>query len=154
MTILLDIHGVLVTTPGWRIPQFLPDGFMEFNPEAARNLATLYSVTNADIVLTTTHRISYSIDKWHEIFKARGLSFHHIAKVNNKTLIDYTTSRGQEIEEWVGKFGMDMKFIAIDDDTSINSLPAHIRNRCVLTKSLLGFNKEALAESLTILNMS
>ena len=71
MTILLDIDGVLVTTPGWRLPQFLPDGFMEFNPEAAHNLATFYSVTNTDIILATTHRISYYIDKRHEIFKAR-----------------------------------------------------------------------------------
>jgi HAD domain in Swiss Army Knife RNA repair proteins len=61
MTILLDIDGVLVTTPSWRTTEILSDGFMKFNEAAVTNLRRLITETNADIILTTTHRITYSI---------------------------------------------------------------------------------------------
>ncbi|HEY1054896.1 MAG TPA: HAD domain-containing protein, partial [Emticicia sp.] len=83
MIILLDIEGVLVTTPSWKPTEQLSDGFMKFNENAAENLAILFKETNASIVLTTTHRISFDETKWKEIFKKRGLNFHTITKLNN-----------------------------------------------------------------------
>ena len=71
MTILLDIDGVLVTTPSWKQVEHLSDGFMKFSDVAVSNLATLYKETKASVVLTTTHRINYSENQWKEIFKFR-----------------------------------------------------------------------------------
>jgi hypothetical protein len=59
MTILLDIDGVLFTTPIWQQVEILKDGFMKFNENATDNLALLYHKTKANIVLTSTHRIKY-----------------------------------------------------------------------------------------------
>lgn len=48
--ILLDIDGVMVITPSWRLPEFLPDGFMAFDTACAENL-------NAKkIILATNNR--------------------------------------------------------------------------------------------------
>lgn len=48
--ILLDIDGVMVITPTWRPPEFLPDGFMAFDTACAENL-------NAKkIILATNNR--------------------------------------------------------------------------------------------------
>lgn len=46
MTILLDIDGVLVTTPSWKSTEQLSDGFMKFNENAADNVAILFKETN------------------------------------------------------------------------------------------------------------
>ncbi len=64
MTILLDIDGVLETTPPWKHPEMLDDGFMKLNENALKNLSILHKKTNASIVLTTTHRINYDIDQF------------------------------------------------------------------------------------------
>jgi 16S rRNA C1402 (ribose-2'-O) methylase RsmI len=151
MTILLDIDGVLVTTPSWQIPDRLGDGFMQFNATAAQNLLVLYEKTNADIVLTTTHRINYTIEQWHDIFKLRGFDFKNISKINDKTSIETLGNRATEIQEWVEKQDENENYLVIDDDTSINRLSNEIKVRCVQTKPLLGFDDNALQKALSIL---
>ena len=41
MFVLLDIDGVLVTTPPWKSVELLSDGFMKFNETAVKNLNLL-----------------------------------------------------------------------------------------------------------------
>lgn len=153
MTILLDIDGVLVTTPIWRPTEQLSDGFMKFNENAAENLAILYKETNASIVLTTTHRISFDETKWKEIFRMRGLDFHTITKLNDKTRIDELADRATEIVAWVEQSGKNENYVIIDDDLSLHGLPEEIKERWVPTKTLIGFDKEAKAKALSILTM-
>jgi hypothetical protein len=150
MTILLDIDGVLVTTPSWKQVEHLSDGFMKFSDVAVSNLATLYEVTNASIVLTTTHRINYSESQWQEIFKFRGLNFETISKLNGKTEISQLLNRATEIKEWV-KNNLDKNYVIIDDDLSINSLEDSIKERWVSTKPLIGLDKESKDKALQIL---
>lgn len=50
MTLLLDIDGVMVTTPGWQRPELLQDGFMKFKEQAVINLSSLLRATGAHIV--------------------------------------------------------------------------------------------------------
>ena len=151
MTILLDIDGVLVTTPSWRVPDRLADNFMKFNENATQNLIKLYDETDASIVLTTTHRTNYSLAKWYEIFKVRGLNFKNISKLNDKTTIDTLLDRATEINEWIDRFGANKNYVVIDDDLSINRLSEDIKNRCVMTKPLIGFDKHCLMRALSIL---
>ena len=151
MTILLDIDGVLVTTPSWKPTEQLSDGFMKFNETATENLALLFIETNASIVLTTTHRINFDETEWKEIFKTRGLNFQNISKLNNKTSIDQFVDRATEIKEWVENFGQNENYVIIDDDLSINGLSNDIKARWVSTRPLIGFDKDAKNKALYIL---
>ena len=154
MIILLDIDGVLETTPTWRQVEIHSDGFMKLNEKALENLSTLHKRTNASIVLTTTHRINYDETKWIEIFRLRGLNFETISKLNNKTEISQLLDRGTEIKEWVEKKGEGQNYVIIDDDQSINALPEYIKERWVATRPSIGFDKEALEKALLILTVN
>lgn len=151
MTVLLDIDGVLVTTPGWRTAELHRDGFLKFNEKAQKNLIKLIRETNASIVLTTTHRITYSVEKWKEIFNNRGIPVETIEKVNSKQTIEDMLDRGKEIREWVDNFGTNKNFVIIDDDLSINDLPSEIKDKLVLTKSLIGLDSESTDKAIKIL---
>jgi hypothetical protein len=151
MTILLDIDGVLITTPSWKQIEILSDGFMKFSDNSVLNLAMLYEETNANIVLTTTHRINYSEKKWKEIFKFRGLNFQMITKLNDKTEISQLLNRAMEIKEWVKKNPLENNYVIIDDDLSLNSLDDSIKKHWVATKPLIGFDKESKVKALQIL---
>ncbi|MCB9261331.1 MAG: hypothetical protein H6607_02990 [Flavobacteriales bacterium] len=154
MTILLDIDGVLETTPTWRQAEIYSDGFMKLNKKALENLLILHKRTNASIVLTTTHRINYDETKWKEIFRLRGLNFETISKLNNKTEISQLLDRGTEIKEWVEKKGEGQNYVIIDDDQSINALPEYIKERWVATRPSIGFDKDALEKALLILTVN
>ncbi len=151
MTILLDIDGVLVTTHAWRKVETMPDGFMKFDEEAANNLAALLKETNASIVLTTTHRISRSEEKWIALFKERGFVFKNLTKVNAATRIEQLEERYKEVKEWVETVGQNENYVIIDDDTSLHALPENIKSRWVATKPLIGFDKAAYQMALNIL---
>src|SRR5687767_10967161 len=101
MTILLDIDGVLVTTPSWRSAEQLPDGFLKFNEKATKNLARIISETKASIVLTSTHRINYSIEEWKELLGSRGIYPSSLTKLNEKVALNEMDDRATEIREWV-----------------------------------------------------
>lgn len=148
--ILLDIDGVLVTTPAWRPVEQLADGFMCFNEGAAKNLNSLLELTEAEIVLTTTHRISYSLDEWYGIFAARGIKLTSIAKVNDAKALNAVTKRADEVEAWIA-LNRDANYVIIDDDSSINGLPEFMKDRFVQTKPMLGLNDEAARGALFIL---
>lgn len=151
MIILLDIDGVLVTTPSWKSAELLADGFLKFNEKASRNLARIIEETKADIVLTTTHRISYSIEEWKILLNARGIYPDSISKLNNITTLSGMVSRAIEIKEWIDHYTYNEKFVVIDDDLSINDLPGSIKEKCVLTKPLIGLDEEATQKVLNIL---
>ena len=154
MIILLDIDGVLVTTPPWKPTEQLSDGFMKFNESATKNLRKLFEETGASIILTTTHRINFDNYKWKEIFKIRGLDFVKISKINDKTQIFELLDRATEIKEWVERYGHDKNYVIIDDDLSINGLSENIKERWVMTKPLLGFNNDAFEKALNILRIN
>jgi 16S rRNA C1402 (ribose-2'-O) methylase RsmI len=151
MTILLDIDGVLVTTPSWRNTEILADGFMKFNEKAATNLQRIIIETEADIILTTTHRINYSIDTWKDVFKQRDILTNSISKLNDKTSIQAMSHRATEIKEWFDNGGYKHNFVIIDDDLSLNSLPAVLKAKCVITRPLIELDEEATNNALKIL---
>lgn len=151
MTILLDIDGVLVTTPSWKPVPLLPDGFLEFNEKAARNLAHLINQAGASVVLTTTHRVSYSVDEWKVILHTRGIYPISISRVNNIASLNEMPARAIEIKDWVDRNISNEKYVILDDDLSINDLPFEIKRNVVLTRPMIGFDDEALQQALRIL---
>ncbi len=150
MVILLDLDGVLITTPGWRAVETAPDGFFHFNARATHNLATILAATNAALVLTTSHRISYSLAEWAALLRTRGLFPATISKVNDRTTLPPSGSRASEIAAWVAAHNT-ANYVVLDDDPSLHGLPAPIKSRCVITKPLLGLDAEATRQALRIL---
>lgn len=151
MIILLDIDGVLVTTPVWQAVEQDVDGFLKFNEKAAKNLAKIVDETKAAIVLTTTHRINYSVNQWQEILQRRGIYPTSISKINDIAVLADMADRATEIKEWVDKQKSNECFVVIDDDLSINSLPFAIKEKCVLIKPMIGVDDEAALQILKIL---
>jgi hypothetical protein len=151
MVILLDLDGVLITTPAWRAVETEPDGFFKFNARATANLAALLAATNAAVVLTTSHRLNYSLAQWAAFFHARGLVPTAITKVNNRNTLPPAGSRAAEIAVWVAQPGAPANYVVVDDDLSLHDLPASIKNRCVITKPLLGLDADAAQRALHIL---
>lgn len=151
MVILLDLDGVLITTPSWRTLEIEPDGFFKFNTYATRNLAAILAETNASLVLTTSHRINYSLTEWATFLKTRGLLPSAITKVNERTTLSPVGSRAGEIAAWVTTQGATANYVVLDDDLSLHGLPPAIKSRCVLTKPLLGLDTDATERVLHIL---
>ena len=151
MTILLDIDGVLVTTPAWRAVELDTDGFLRFNEKAAKNLSKIINETNAGIVLTTTHRINYSVDEWKEIFKVRGIHPSSVSKLNDIEKLSDMADRATEIQEWINKQTDRQPYVIIDDDLSINGLPITIKDKCILTNSMIGLDEKSTIKALDIL---
>ena len=123
MVILLDLDGVLITTPAWRAVETEPDGFFKFNARATTNLAALLAATHAAVVLTTSHRLTYSLAQWTAFL----------------------------IAAWVAQPGAPANYVVLDDDLSLHGLPLAIKNRCVITKPLLGLDADAAQRALHIL---
>ena len=151
MLILLDIDGVLVTTPAWRIPEREADGFMKFKDEAAKNLAFILDKTQAAVILTTTHRINYTLDTWIKILNYRGIYPSFLEKINQIERLSDMPDRATEIKNWLENRTGNEKYAIIDDNLSINGLPGIIKKNWVMTKPLLGLDEEARNKVLNIL---
>lgn len=83
MILLLDIDGVLETSPSWKQPEFLEDKFYKFNENSRKNFIEVINKINPEIILTTTHRINYNLTEWNKIFELRGINVSKISKINN-----------------------------------------------------------------------
>lgn len=137
MTIFLDIDGVLVPAKSWEKPRLLDDGFPEFSTAATRVLKLIIS-ENTKVMLTTSHKSSFTIPQWKRIFSKRGLDIHKIGKLKeNKTML----SRKDEITNWFLSNKMDEKFIIIDDDKSLNALPQYLKKHLILTSPMIGLDE-------------
>ena len=148
MLLLLDIDGVMVQAASWKKVEIHPDGFYQFLPNAISNLKEIISETGASIVLTTSHKSTYSLDKWEEIFSNRGIIAEIDKLEDNVNLL----SRKDEILNWLSKNGESDDFVIIDDDKSLHDLPGNLKDKVVFTQPLIGLNKESALNAIDILN--
>ncbi len=149
MLILLDIDGVMVTTPSWKKPELMEDGFSVYSTKATINLQRIISHTNASIVLTTSHKSRHSISQWEDIFRVRGIDNVSITKLGDNT---DNLSRRDEILLWLDGRVTNEPYVIIDDDKSLNGLPEDIKKRFVLTDSLIGLDEEVSSRAIDVLN--
>lgn len=147
MLIYLDIDGVMIPASSWRKLEILEDGFPEFSARATDALNKIITATNADIVLTTSHKHSFTIEGWVEIFETRGVIVNNVSRlpqnINN-------LSRKQELLEWFTSENSLEKFIIIDDDKSLNGLPENLKNRLIQTSGSVGLTDYLADEALVI----
>ncbi|RZJ49519.1 MAG: hypothetical protein EOO44_18115 [Flavobacterium sp.] len=152
MLILLDIDGVMVPANSWKRPEILSDGFFAFSNKSSKALQKIISETSADILLSTSHKNSFSIKEWHEIFKLRGIDTNNINRLSEN--LSYL-NRKEEIINWYDSilFNQD-NFVIIDDDKSLNGLPDFLKHRLVLTSPLVGLTDELASYAISILKES
>lgn len=150
MKILLDFDGVMVTTPTWQTVEHLDDGFMKFNSFCALNLAEILAITQADIVLTTTHRIHHDDEKWLQLLHNRDLFTNQVTKVNQAKTFAELSVRRLEVLDWVNANPTE-NYVIIDDDKSLRELPISMKNRWVETNFYKGLTVESKQQALDIL---
>lgn len=148
MLLFLDIDGVMVPAKGWKSPELLNDGFPAFDLKAVRVLQNLIS-EDTTIMLTTSHKSRFTIEQWKEIFKKRGLQVPHLRSLEDN--INYL-SRKDEVLNWLNSNNVNEEFIIIDDDKSLNDLPPFIKERLILTSSLIGLTDGHLDEIKVLLS--
>lgn len=150
MRVLLDIDGVMVTTPSWKQVEVLEDHFSAFNKRAASCLQKILSETNASLVLTTSHKSRFNTSEWKSIFKKRGINISKLECLEKNTS---NFNRKDEILNWLQKAPQQSSnFVILDDDKSLNDLPSSIKERCIITSSLIGLTEEAAQQAIDILN--
>ncbi len=148
MLILLDIDGVMLSASSWKPVEKLDDGFSNFSPRAVSNLQRIISETGASIILTTSHKSTYSLYQWHNIFKKRGINVSILGKLDDNTTF---LSRKEEILNWQFKNKGINDYVIIDDDKSLNGLPSIIKEKVVLTSPMVGLtNDDALSAIKTL----
>jgi 16S rRNA C1402 (ribose-2'-O) methylase RsmI len=140
MLIFLDIDGVMVPAKGWKVPELLQDGFPAFSSKATSTLQKLIS-EDTTIVLTSSHKAVYSIEKWKEIFNNRNISIARLIRLPDN--LD-NRSRKEEILDWFSANQVGDDYIIIDDDSSLNELPEFIKDRLVQTSPLIGLTERHL----------
>lgn len=151
MILLLDIDGVMETSPSWKKPEFLEDKFYKFNENSRKNLIEIINKINPEIILTTTHRINYNLMEWNQIFELRGIKVGKISKINDAKKATDIKKRNVEIEEWFSN-NRTAEFLILDDDKSLNELTDNLKNRWIQIDSMLGITESIKNQILEKIN--
>jgi len=61
ITLILDLDGVLITTPSWKADNIHSDGYSDFNKDCVINLNKLLLVENFEIWLSSMRRTTKNI---------------------------------------------------------------------------------------------
>lgn len=69
--LILDIDGVLITTPPWKADQMDTDGYSKFNHDCVENLNELLTIEDYNIWLSSTRRMVKTLDEFNSIFEHR-----------------------------------------------------------------------------------
>lgn len=147
MILFLDIDGVMIPANSWRKLELLEDGFPEFSAKATKSFNKIMSKSNADIILTTSHKSNYSLKKWKAIFKRRGIQLNKINKLpeNSKHL-----NRKDELLNWFQTNSITDNFIIIDDDKSLNGLPDNLKDKLIQTSASVGLTDSLADKALAL----
>lgn len=109
------------------------------NKQAIGWLNELYNKIPYDIVVSSTWRMSMSVDELQNLLRRSG--FNRNIKVIGKTPVLYQ-QRGLEIQEWIDTAEFKGKFIIIDDDSDMcHLLPLLVRCDCQLGFTIYDYNK-------------
>ena len=141
MFIFLDIDGVMVPAAGWKIPKNMEDGFPMFNKRAVDALRNLLD-KDSEIVLTTSHKMRFTVPEWKMIFEKRGVKVENLSRLNTNTSL---VPRKDELLDWFNSRPVEKDFIIIDDDNSLNGLPGYLKERWIKTSSLVGLTPELIS---------
>ncbi len=138
--LILDLDGVLITTPMWKADEIDSDGYSKFNEDCVTNLNNLLSKFEFEIWLSSTRRTVKTLAEFNQIFRNR-----NIKNLISGFLPEYPDckTRKDEIVKFIeeSKFS---NFLVIDDDKSLNRLEEKHKEKLILTELQKGFDIEKL----------
>ena len=119
---------------------------MKFDTKAIYVLNNILEKTNAKIILTTSHKSNYTNKQWTILFKNRNID----AVIETLPKNVDNLSRKDEIINYLDSNLDD--YLIIDDDSQLNTLPSHIKEKLILTSPLIGLVEEHIVKILKILS--
>lgn len=142
--LILDLDGVLITTPNWKPDRIHSDRYSDFNEFCVKNLNQLLALVEFDIWLSSTRRTVKTLSEFNQIFKNRGIKNNIIG-----FLPEYSNckNRKEEVLNFIAEYKVS-NFLIIDDDKSFNGMEIGIKKRLILTELTNGFNAEKLKEAI------
>ena len=108
-------------------------------------LNNILEKTNAKIILTTSHKSNYTNEQWTILFKNRNID----AVIETLPKNVDNLSRKDEIINYLDSNLDD--YLIIDDDSQLNTLPSHIKEKLILTSPLIGLVEEHIEKILIII---
>ena len=152
--IFLDFDGV-VNTIYWKKDangiccyNVMKGGHTELNNQQAIGwLNELYAEVPYDIVVTSTWRISMSVEELQYLLIKSG--FRPEIRVIGKTPVLHK-ERGIEIQHWIDENQFTGDFVILDDDSDM----AHLSNKLVQCDTFIGFTIYEYRKSLNFLQKS
>lgn len=138
--IILDLDGVLITTPPWRRDELDIDNYSKFNEIAIANFNMLKNDLNFELWLISDRRRGKTLEQFNEIFKNRNIN----KQLDGMVPMYGYISRREELQKFISENKIE-NYIIIDDDSSLDELED--KDFWIKTKSLTGFGKEELNES-------
>ncbi len=146
--LILDLDGVLITTPSWKPDEIDFDNYSKFNSFCVENLNIILQNYDFEIWISSSRRINNSIDEMNEIFFNRNIN----KKINGfLPILEFKTPRNIEIESFL-KSQEYNSILILDDDTSLQNFPNKLKIRWIQTVPLMGLNETKLNECLNLLN--
>lgn len=141
--LILDLDGVLITTPSWKQDLIASDGYSQFNKNCVQQINRLLDTQDFEIWLSSSRRKGQTLAVLNTIFSNRGISYPiagllpvYENKMNRKEEIELFLSADQYTD-----------FLIIDDDKSLNGLGLSYKSKLVLTQYLKGFDQEKYLEA-------
>ncbi|MEW7289380.1 HAD domain-containing protein [Aquimarina sp. 2304DJ70-9] len=136
--LILDLDGVLITTPMWKADEIDTDGYSKFNEDCVTNLNKLLSKWEFEIWLSSTRRTIKTIEEFNQIFRNRNIK-NQISGFLPE--YDDCRTRKDEILRFIEEHNTS-DFLIIDDDKSLNGLEEKYKEKLILTELQKGFDKE------------
>lgn len=146
ITLILDLDGVLITTPLWKKDEMHGDGYSDFNKECVQNLNLLLAQYSIKIYLSSTRRTVKTLEEFNTIFRNRKIS----QNIEALLPLYQCKNRKEEIERFIVATAL-TNYIIIDDDKSTVNLPFSMKERLIKTEYSDGFTKEKLAETIQLI---
>lgn len=138
ITLILDLDGVLITTPLWKADEIDSDGYSKFNKNCVTNLNKFLSKWEFEIWLSSTRRTVKTLTEFNQIFRNR-----NIKTQISGFLPEYNDckTRKDEILRFIEEHKIS-NFLIIDDDKSLNGLEEKYEGKLILTELQKGFDIE------------
>ena len=146
-TLILDLDGVLITTPPWKADKIDPDGYSKFNDDCIKNLNELLEKVEIEIWLSSTRRTVKTLDEFNNIFKNRKIRKSITGFV---PVYENIKNRKEEVERFINERKLE-NYIILDDDKSLNELNFEMKKNLVLTELIKGFDQEKLNEAIKLI---
>jgi len=139
--IILDLDGVLITTPSWKSDDLLEDGYSSFNDKSVDFLNNFLSGVDAELWVISDRRKGYTLEQFNVFFKNRKIEKQLDGMV--PVYFEYIL-RIEEFKEFIKDESI-KNYLLIDDDGSLESLED--KSFWVKTSPMIGFNEEKLNEA-------